>query len=91
MSHLIGAVPAARIAEEIALGQRNPVADESGDYALYDTASCPKPVDRIWCDGDIMDVPITADMVPGAELLPRSFIADFADLSRGSRAWAGGE
>lgn len=56
------------------------MADESGDYAVYDTASRPKPVDRIWCDGDIMDVPITADMVPGAELLPRSFIADFADL-----------
>ena len=84
LASIIGAAPPDALAEEIALGSRCPQAP----YALYPEERRPMPMGIVWADGDVRDEPITSAMVPGADLVPRSFLRDWAALDKCEREHA---
>ena len=73
LAPLVGQVPAPDIAQKIALGIVSPRTHE--DLSGVDG------MDTLFHDGELHAVTITAEMVPGAQLLPRSFVGAWDNLS----------
>ena len=81
LAAIIGLAPSDALAEQIVLGTRSPKAP----YELYPEETRSEPMAIVWADGDVRDAPITPEMVPGADLVPRCFLKDWADLDKCER------